>query len=193
MQELKDLLTTQKMFSHGRLDDEFIALFNGKFDVSLRGYTYLKTHKWLHEGSGLEKVNTCVVFFSKPLVYLATGQTKKGKGDGKPVSEKLMNFLPMLTGEEQQTVTNSLRLKTAYKAVNFTQVRNTALIYLQYGPSEGLVLQWMRKHGGRPLALDEGILMDSEDPTERILGAAIAAFRSDQPVWGALDWSKAFA
>lgn len=193
MHALKNLETTRQLFTFGRLDEEFVALFNGKFDVSIKGYTYIKTHTWLNERDGLERANTCLVFFSKPLVYLATGETKKGKGDGKPVSEKLMDFLPKLQGEELTTVKNSLRLKTQYKEVNFTQVRNAALLYLQLGPQEGLVLQWMRKHGGRPLSLDESVMMESDSATIRILGAAIAAFRQDYPVWGALDWTKAFA
>jgi hypothetical protein len=174
---------------------EFFSLFNGKFDVSLKGLTYEKTYNWLSEEDGtlpLQKACACMVFFSKPLVFLETGKTKTGKGDGSGVDLKLLNYLPLLTKEEAATVTNEHRVKSNFRAVNFTMVKNVALLFAQIGPVKGLVLQFHRKWGGNPANINTTRLYSTGSQTDEIFAGNIDLFMADQLIWGNYNWVPFF-
>lgn len=180
------------MLNYGNVESEFVALFSGKFDVSLRGFTYIKTFEWLSEGDSLKKALTCMVFFQKPLKFLETGLTKKNKGDGKGVDKKVIKWLPMLTDDEASSVTNEFRVKSIFKKVNFTQVRNTALLFAQHGPYQGLVMQFIRKWGARPLQINTEAYHASDDQTQAIMAETLDTFRADRIIHDAYNWSGFF-
>jgi hypothetical protein len=174
--------------NHGKLSKEFIALFAGKFDVSLKGLGYQKAFDWLSEGSSFEKANACMVFFTKPLQFLETGKTKQGKGDGEAVSRELIKYLPVLSEEEGKDITNEYRLKSHFKLVNFTMVRVVALLFAEFGRNQGLVLQWRRKWGATPSRVNTEFLHQSMSETVTIMANHLDAFRADIIVWDSYNW-----
>jgi len=192
-------------------DKEFVALFSGKYDVSNKGECYKMLHAWLLEGHAMKKAMTCLVFFSKPLVFLITGKTRqkvdrdgtlleKPKGDGKAVDDALLGLLPHL-GEDQlhqmeqdgvMTEASVIRRKSKFRSVNFSMVRRCALLACQHLPQEGLVKQWMRVHGGRPLAVNTNS-WDKNDQSWFIRAEQVEELQEDHALHSEFDWKAAFS
>jgi hypothetical protein len=191
-------------------DEEFVALFKGKFDVSNKGLCYRLLLNWLAEGDGMKKAMTCLVFYSKPLVFLATGKTRAKKnvngevviparGDGRPVDDKVLHFLPHLAKEQLDemdkhpvaTESAIIRRNGKFKTVNFSMVRRCALLAAEHLPAEDLVKQWIRVHGGRPMSVNLSS-WDVSNETSKIRAEQILELQMDHELHEEMDWLAAF-
>jgi hypothetical protein len=87
--------------------------------------------------------------------------------------------------------TNLFRKKSRFGMVNFTMVRRVALMAAQRLPEVGLVKQWIRTFGGRPVGLAvTRFKLDLE--TDRIKWQQIEEFQRDKDLWKDLKWDEAF-
>lgn len=110
-------------------DEEFQSLFNGKYYIGGEKKLAKTCEKFVFDHPAPKRVlQTCMVFYSKPKMLLATGLTKKGKGDGRSVQEALLKFLPKLTEEQIATTELSAQFRNTFlKHVNFSMVKFIAL------------------------------------------------------------------
>lgn len=137
-------------------DRDFFALFNGKETISGHALGYEQAYKFIYEEEGevcQKRMFSCVLFFEKPIQFLATGKTKKGKGDGKAVDKKLLEYLPILSDDEIALFEKPRDKKKfgAFICVNFTKVRRVALLAVEKNwLKHDVVNQWIKGYGGRP-------------------------------------------
>jgi hypothetical protein len=148
-------------------DEQFLKLFNGKDTIAGTGDSFKLASEFLM-GSILPKklAMTCLIMTSKPKKLLFTGRTKSGKGDGKPIDERVYSILPKL--KEAVSTRDSWPLQA--RMLNISMIRMIAMIYVQYASEEQnpLVLQWLTKRSGlRPYSLATTV-RDLTDETTRI-------------------------
>lgn len=137
-------------------DEDFLSLFNGKFEVSGTGKGWEDALAWLgKDGNTLRKAMSCIMLFVHPLRYVEAGMIKTATGEIKRADEtfqgydkSLLSFLPKL--ENLDSIKNSERREAAFGKVNFSMVKRVALMTLEVLPNISVVHQWTKKHKGRP-------------------------------------------
>jgi hypothetical protein len=85
------------------IDQEFIDLFGGKFEVAGSGMSYKKILDFMSkkdEKNQARIIATCISVAEKPRSFVFTGLTKSGKGDRKSIDKRLAVYLPKLTVED---------------------------------------------------------------------------------------------
>jgi hypothetical protein len=176
------------------VDGDFLKLFNGKEGIAGKQQGYDDAVDWLEEGHAKRKIFTCIVFYEKPVEFLATGKTKSsGKGDGKKVEDKLAEYLPMHEGPLQKEVAErDPKRYGVFTKVNFTMVRRVALLSLQKGWAEDDTRhQWEVAYGGRPTAInfDNAKWHSMQKETREIKQEGIKAFQDEREYWVDMELS----
>lgn len=157
-------------------NEEFESLFAGKYDVA-GGEDYESAVQFVtnHEQS-LRVAQTCMVFFTKPIDFLVTGKTLSDKGDGRPVDDRVLNYLPL--HKEKPKCSAKWRENKKFERLNLQMIRRIALLSFQYGHSKDDLVKQFRDRYGKPtdLAVEENDLVESE--TKRILRRACEQFNT---------------
>jgi len=168
-------------------DQAFLALFNGKDSISGRALGYQQAKAWLDQGDKVRKMLTCLVFYEKPIQFLATGRTAGGKGDGNHVDVQLVRYLPQHDATTEGDLLDRLDTKFgAFKRVNFSMVRRVALLAVQKEWIQGNhTRQWVQAYGGRPsqVQYDSSKWMGMTTESFRIKREGIVAFVEDRTFW----------
>jgi hypothetical protein len=126
--------------------EEFIALFNGKWQPVGKSVAYDRTFEFLQsqfEKGGVEllvmTINLIMSVYQTPAAYLFAGKTKKSQlGDGKAINAKLAKMLPMLSDEDIADVKDSIVAREAagykreFTRVNQTMIRRIAMISSEF-------------------------------------------------------------
>jgi hypothetical protein len=178
------------------IDQTFINLFKGKDTISGRSAGYNAVKVWLEKGNRQKKMFTCLVFYEKPIQFLATGQTaekegKTAKGDGEKVASSLTEFLPL----HEESTLSDLEARTeakygAFKRVNFSMVRRVALLSVQKAwLVNPLVDQWIQRYGGRPSVVNysNSVWKSMHEETHDIKKLGLDQFKEDQVYWQDVD------
>jgi hypothetical protein len=175
------------------IDAQFLGLFNGKEQIGGSQQAYLQIREFLNQGAATRKMVTCLIFYEKPVQFLATGRTRAGSGDGIAVNGDLLRYLPQHDDE------NAYRERTEakfglFRKVNFTMVRRIALLALEYDRlPRDMLRSWEAAYGGKPRTLDFSIgrwtQMDEE--TRRIKREGINRFRSEHIWWNGFFTNEA--
>jgi len=170
------------------VDGDFLKLFNGKEGIAGKSQGYDDAVEWLEEGHAKRKIFTCIIFYEKPVEFLATGKTKtSGKGDGKKVEDKLAEYLPHHEGSLQKEVAErDPKRYGVFAKVNFTMVRRVALLALQKGWAEDNTRHlWEVAYGGRPMAInfDNAKWHSMAKETREIKEEGIRAFQDEREYW----------
>lgn len=178
-------------------DEDFLALFGGKYDVSLPGASVLAAINFLLAQLELGQIVlnrtllTCIVFSAKPFRFLTRGLTRvKGTdtfvASGKEVNESLADFLPHLDSEAmnqigEQKERNQGRVGR-FTTVNISLTRRIAFIMIEFAPVLGLVKEWQKKYMGKPLSCPLPVVAPG-DKTTAVFVENIQRFR--------LEWKTA--
>jgi hypothetical protein len=172
------------------LDQQFLSLFNGKDQVSGHAEGYRQAHEWIKEGGNQQrKMFACVIFFEKPVQFLATGRTRvTNKGDGTGVNQDIIRYLPSLTQELKNAlpVPRSPEKYGAFIDVNFSKVKRVAMLAIQkQWLNHALVDQWIKGYGGLPteynLLAPKWVKMDHD--TRLIKQQILEELKSEQSTW----------
>jgi len=167
--------------------EDFVLLFNGKDSIAGTGVgfemmkTFLKDHP-------KRKIHACMVFYEKPIAFLSQGKAKKNKGDGKKLTKRVLEYLPLHSEEELKKMgdRNSNDKFGEFSKVNMTMVRRVAL-YAAEKKLENIpiVKSWLLKYGGVPSSLkaDSKCFAKMNDKTKEIKLDGILKFVSEEPFW----------
>jgi len=186
-------------------DVDFFKLFNGCDEVFGSGKAYELAIKWTMEAGPVadwpKRVISCIVFYEKPKKFLLTGVTSKNKeSSGSVVNIGLARYLPhhsddVTAGETPEAKAAAVaraNFPSEFKRVNFTCVRNVALIFLEAQsrvmscPFSPPLTSWIQHYGGGPLHLLATIgahYPDSNSESYKIRLSQLTKFRSDQQFW----------
>lgn len=158
--------------------EDFENLFTGKYDVAC-GENYEEAVEFVSQHKqSLRVAQTCMVFFSKPIDFLVTGKTNADKGDGRPVDDRLLEYLPK--HKEKPTCSAKWRENKKFELLNVQMIRRIALLSFQYGHSKDkLVSQFWTKYG-RPTDLASEAIEQNEHKTKEILREACVKFDSQE-------------
>jgi len=174
-----------------RIDEEFLALFNGKEQIGGAAEGYDRAHKFLKHADGERRALTCLVFYEKPVQFLATGKTKSGeKGDGTAVDKSVLSYLPQHSDDTRPTSRNSLKFGE-FSNVNFAMVRRVALLAIEYEllPKK-YIDQWKSNYGGSPseVSFSGGKWSQMNPETWTIKKEGIRKFQMESVYWNALTF-----
>jgi len=190
------------------IPEEFYSFFNGKEDIAGGGETYALAIQWLvkEPSSFHKKCIACAVFSLKPMVFLLTGKTKSGKGDGVAVSEKLRPFLPyhedgwlqdLAKGSASDKVTFKNRTSAKFpdwmRSVNASMIKCSALLYFEateFNAARGISLpskiamQWHDAYGVAPSSLTLDVKDFADHPeTYKIRSEQLSQFKKGRRFW----------
>jgi len=174
-------------------DTEFEQLFNGKYDVSTPSLAFDAAFNYLETVNARRSAQACVIFATKPLVYLVTGLTKQLKGDNIGVSVKLLKLLPHLPSENWSSITSLARKKLGTWAyLNMSMIRRIAYMYIETFPEEVICKQWIKLYGGSPNSI-RVVKGKGSETTKRILLENLTQFQSNSTLWSPSKLSEVIA
>jgi len=175
-------------------DTTFINLFNGCDEIYGKGKTYSLAMKWIKASTNktvlLKRLVACLIFFEKPRKYLILGESKSGK------TNKIADFLPHFDKQfdDDESGRAAMRARShfpeEFKLVNFTAVRNVAMLALEYGFIHKIEISshyvsWYKAFGVPP-SLAASVLARIVDPkseTYTIRLSQFEAFASHRKHW----------
>jgi uncharacterized protein (DUF4415 family) len=163
-------------------DQDFMSLFNGKYEISGTGKGWQDALDWLGTGEVVyKKVMTCLMLFVHPLRYVEAGLVKRANGaidkaeDGFNGYDKaLISYLPVL--DNLESVKNEYRRSATFGKVNFTMVKRVSLMALEVLPRISVIEQWIKKNKGRPSSCP---LPTDDSESSRITKDVLLAFRAE--------------
>jgi len=190
-------------------DDEFYKLFKGIEGLYNSGAAYEQVLVWLDTKDSKERLRclvACLMFYEKPKKYLLRGESKQKKEGKMMVDRGVAKYLPkhstdpMVEGTPEAAAMAKARANfpPEFKMVNFTMVRNVALLHLQVSVMIPVQIsieytQWVKHFGGGPLHLLEEIdvhypslIVDGKpqrDETKEIRFAHLTKFKNDREFW----------
>jgi hypothetical protein len=176
-------------------ESEFLDLFHGKDQVSGHGEGYTLAYNWLKEQKNKRKTMfSCLIFYEKPIQFLAHGRTRNGKGDGEAVDKSILKYLPQLDASQIKDLEKE-REHDKYGAfinVNFTMVRRIALMTVEMSwLVDPIVPQWTKGYGGIPtmynLRAPKFIKMKKRETLDIKVGH-LEEFKAEKPTWSLFTW-----
>jgi hypothetical protein len=180
------------------IDDNFLALYNGKDVIMGSIVAWEDTFKFLIS-QPKRKMHACLMAFIQPKKFFWSGKTAKGTGDDRGVDEKIVQFLPVLSGSATK---GSARGSDIGNTINYSMITRVAMMTLQLnGLFSKFTVGWCQKYGGIPTAVTEksvalGLKVNNlnfseeQDPTISkikqtgyILWTNVSEFKSEQSYW----------
>lgn len=165
----------------------FIKLFNGQEEFGGNLQSYKNSMSWIQTGSVDEvkkKSMTCITFLVKSKKVLTTGRNSAGESVCKPVDPKLAKWLPSLTDEQWNEMSDEAKQGRAYlgafSKINFTMAKRAALCSLEFGIGENkLHGQWTTKFGADPYDLekDDSVFLRMNEKTREIFWSELSNFQ----------------
>ena len=201
------------------LDEDFLSLFKGKFDISTIGQGVKQAFDYL---KGMDRkarcltAQACMSFASKPLRYTAKGlvvvpgQVKDEEDAGRErkferkdgfsgFDGNVLKYLPKLTGEEVKAMHEKQKLdgvrpnkgrEGPFGDVNVSMCRRIALINIALFPGLMLADQWIRKHGGTPQSCP--LPHEPKEEHKKIFVAQMTHFRAEWELVNTSEWRQMF-
>jgi hypothetical protein len=155
--------------------DLLVNWFAGKDEINGGSKGYGDMLNWLKKNRD-QKIYVCTVFYEKPIEFLARGQTRSGKGDGRPVDANLLQFLPQ-HNDHELTANRSAEKYGVFINVNFTMVKRVALYGAEH-TTNPKSLEWVKRYGGKPSTIVHDSIKGN-DETKRIKWETIIRFRAE--------------
>jgi hypothetical protein len=154
-------------------DEEFEALFSGKYDVA-GGENYKGAYDFVDKHKDPRRVcESCMVFFAKPTGFLITGKTASGRGDGVAVADKISEYLPHHVDKFEHSA--SWR-KGVWEDLNTSMIRRIALLCFEYGSDNHKLIQQYTNKYGRPSELATEEVDEVESDTKKIMRISAEKF-----------------
>jgi hypothetical protein len=172
----------------GLTEEDFMAMFKGKDTFGPTGEGWESAWQWLTTGSQkviLRKAKLSITFLEKPRLFLITGRTKDGAGDGEGIDQRLSIICPKL--EEGSTVGPKRNNWGQWKNVNFSCMRRAAYLAItsSYFKKQDFVIKWKMIYGNAPdeITVEELNEVIPEGKTRDIRVKEIIRFQKEKIFW----------
>jgi hypothetical protein len=179
---------------------EFFQLVSGKDDIFGGSAKYEAVKTFLEAGASGDKAGifgAAILFYEKPLRFIATGSTKAGSDQLKAYDRKILKWVPKLSLQQQEEAKVlspkfAARLSSLgeFGNVNRTSVRLLALLFYNDTVMNNkdvtnikMFNQFVLKYGRKPIPEVIAALRSQGDETSAIKADGMEQFWNEKFIW----------